>query len=158
MGRDVFAKGQRGFPDRAGEDRGTEERSTVAAACGGPDSTPSFVWGRLLSSPLLRSCPLPYPPVASPLSFPILAPSLSPRGGRSPCLVLKERPLGRVTKRFYLREGAAWRELESYPQEAALLWTPQTRTTGRREKKRKQRAKRGRKKCQIVMTSDLGDI
>lgn len=43
-------------------------------------------------SSLFPSCTLPSsPPVPSPLSLPILAPSLSPQAGRSPCLVLRER-------------------------------------------------------------------
>lgn len=94
------------------------------AAARGADLTPLFVWGRLLASlPVLSPPLIPFP---SQLSL-----SLSPRGGRSR-VWFRERPLGRVTKRFPLREReseserAEWRELGSLPREAAQLWTSPT--------------------------------
>lgn len=134
------------------------------APCG-PLSTLSLCLGASL---LLPSCTLPSsPPVPSPLFLPILAPSLSPRGGRSPCLVLREKgesPLGRVTKSFPLRGSGVARSRESFTGSRAALDAedPKTsRTSGLGQRKRKRRAKRGRKKCQMMMmmmmTSDLGD-
>lgn len=150
---------------RAGQ--GRKEGRRRGAPCG-PLSAPSFVWGRLLSSPpvlhppLLSSGPLP--------SFPSHPRSLSlstpPPDREKPVFGSQregERVLWEESQRVFLREGAEWRELGSHPQEAALLWTPKTpntsRTTGLREKKRKRSAKRGRQKCQMMMmmTSDLGD-
>lgn len=122
----------------------------IRAPCG-PLSTLSFCLGASL---LLPSCTLPSsPPVPSPLFLPILAPSLSPRGGRSPCLVLREKgesPLGRVTKSFPLRGSGVARARESSTGSRAALDAkdPKTsRTSGLGQKKRKRRAKRGRKKC-----------
>lgn len=110
-----------------GEDRG---RRGAPWPLHGADLTPLSPLFGGVSSPLLSPCPLPSsPPVPSSLSFPILPPSLSPRGGRSPCLVLRESPLGRVTERFPHTERAQSRARDSSAGRSAApdIHTPPTR-------------------------------
>lgn len=144
---------------RAGQ--GRKEGRRRGAPCG-PLSAPSFVWGRLLSSPLLPSCTLPSsPPVPSPLSLPILAPSLSlppPRSGEARVWFSErggESPLGRVTKSFPQRGSGVARARESSTGSSAALDTkdpqhvPDHWAEGEEEK-----AKREKRKTEVSDDDD----
>ena len=128
------------------EDGGAPCRSTART---GPHSLFGGVSSPLLSSPLLRSPPLPLFPSHLP-------PSLSPRGGRSSRLVLRERergregreresPLGRVTKRFPQRGSGEPRARESSEGKQRCSGHHRapdaSRTAGLREKRRESEQK-----------------
>lgn len=115
----------------------------------GPDLSPlplSFVKGRLFSSP-----PVLHPPLLSSGPLPSLpshpSPPLSrPRGGRKPCLVLRER--GRVlweeSQKSFPQRGSRVARVIHRKQRCSGHRRPQTRPmiTGLREKKRTNEKKR----------------